>query len=143
MSEIHILASSYGYLPLPWAVGICLAASPRLSGNNRAPGCNPVGQNSFRSRRNAICRPSWLLFDHRPPTPQRPTPILRQKVKYLKEPPLSSNLPVVSAPPTKISLWILPSSSSKASQRLRGKSYFLLFPISSMTIWEGEEGTGM
>lgn len=44
-------------------------------------------------------------------------------------------LPVVSAPPTKMSLWILPSSSSSASQRLRGKSYFLLFPISSMMIW--------
>lgn len=93
---------------------------------------SPEEQKTFGGRRNAIGRQGWFLLDFRLPDPQKRTPTLRQKESQLS--PLSSVLPVVSAPPTKISLWILPSSSSKASQRLRGKSYFLLFPISSMTI---------
>lgn len=102
---------------------------------SRAPDCSSEKQNAFKSRRNVLGRPSWLPLDCSPPGPQMRTLSLRQKANYWPmEPPLSLFLPVVSAPPTKISLWILPSSSSKASQRLRGKSYFLLFAISSMMI---------
>lgn len=108
---------------------------PTSSSISRAPGSSPKGQKTFKSRRSG-----WFPLDRQPPGPCTRTWSLRQKPKCQPVgPPLSSVLPVVSAPPTKISLWILPSSSSKASQRLRGKSYFLLFPISSMIIWEGEE----
>lgn len=47
-------------------------------------------------------------------------------------------LPVASVPPTRMSLWILPSSSSKANQRPTGNWYTHLLPMSSMITWEKE-----
>lgn len=46
------------------------------------------------------------------------------------------HLPVGWLPPTKMSLWIFPSSSSTANQRLMGNSYTILFPRSSKITWK-------
>lgn len=51
--------------------------------------------------------------------------------QYFKAHKQNSSSPVGWLPPTRTSLWIFPSSSSTANQRLIGNSYTTLFPISS------------
>lgn len=50
-------------------------------------------------------------------------------------------LPVASVPPTRMSLCIFPSSSSKANQRPTGNWYTHLLPMSSMITWEKRDAT--
>lgn len=53
--------------------------------------------------------------------------------QYFKAHMQNLSSPVGWLPPTKMSLWIFPSSSSTANQRLTGHSYTILFPRSSTT----------